>query len=432
MPSNDGAPGTTSQSYRVLIIGGSYAGLSTALTLVDLSRGQIPRFSYDRDIPPPAHRIPVQITVVDERDVHLIGSPKSLACEKFASDSWTRFQDIPGLTSAGINFIRGSVHSVDFATKTAQINENDSKAKRKESYDYLVVGSGLRRTFPTVPQSLRRDDFIAEVKRHAADIQSSQEGVVVVGGGAVGVEMAAELKVLYPHQKITLIHSRNRLLSSEPLPDDFAQRVDSTLREVGVETILGQRVIDTTAVDVENGCRIWRLTLADGRELTTGLVLSAISRSIPTSTYLSSDALNEDGYVKIHPSLQFSGNIPNAESHYCVGDLAAWPGIKRCGGAMHMGHYAGHNLYEQIMARSAGSKPDIKTLNPFPNVIGLAVGRKAVSWTPDEGTKHGEELMGSLFGEDMGNSNRSLRRIISLTARTDCWNYMRLSEPCQA
>lgn len=77
MPSNDGAPGTTSQSYRVLIIGGSYAGLSTALTLVDLSRGQIPRFSYNRDIPPPAHRIPVQITVVDERDGYCKDGPPS-------------------------------------------------------------------------------------------------------------------------------------------------------------------------------------------------------------------------------------------------------------------------------------------------------------------------------------------------------------------
>jgi hypothetical protein len=86
------------------------------------------------------------------------------------------------------------------------------------------------------------------------------------------------------------------------LPDDFAERVESCLREVGVETILGQRVVDTTAVDTENGRRMWRLTLVDGRELTTGLVLSAISRSIPTSTYLPSDALNEDGYVKIHPS----------------------------------------------------------------------------------------------------------------------------------
>ncbi|KAJ5994714.1 hypothetical protein N7481_001691 [Penicillium waksmanii] len=418
MPSNDGVPGA--RSYRVLIIGGSYAGLSTALTLVDLSRGRIPRFSYDREIAPPAHRIPVDITVVDERDgyYHLIGSPKSLACEKFASDSWTRFQDIPGLKSSGINFIRGSVSSVDFAAKTAHIDETDTKAKRNESYDYLVVGSGLRRTFPTVPQSQVRADFIAEAKSHAEEIQNSREGVVVVGGGAVGVEMAAELKILYPDQKITLIHSRNRLLSSEPLPDDFAERVESCLREVGVETILGQRVVDTTAVDTENGRRVWRLTLADGRELTTGLVLSAISRSIPTSTYLSSGALDEAGYVKIHPSLQLSGSIPNAENHYCVGDLAAWPGIKRCGGAMHMGHYAGHNLYEHLMAQSAGSKPDVKNLDPFPNVIGLAVGKKAVSWTPDEGTKHGEELMTSLFGEDMGNSN--------------CWNYMQLGEACKA
>ena len=107
-----------------------------------------------------------------------------------------------------------------------------------------------------------------------------------------------------------------------------------------------------------------------------------------------------------------------------------------------MGHYAGHNLYEQMMAQSAGSKPDIKKLSPFPNVIGLAVGKKAVSWTPDEGTKHGEELMGSLFGEDMGNSskhpiillrpNSCLRRRTELIPKTDCWNYMRLSEACQA
>lgn len=207
MPSNDGVPGA--RSYRVLIVGGSYAGLSTALTLVDLSRGRIPRFSYDREIAPPAHRIPVDITVVDERDGycmvfpsllrqrpslcvaslrspyldHLIGSPKSLACEKFASDSWTRFQDIPGLKSSGIKFIRGSVSSVDFAAKTAHIDETGTKAKRNESYDYLVVGSGLRRTFPTVPQSQVRADFIAEAKSHAGEIRNSREGVVVVGGG---------------------------------------------------------------------------------------------------------------------------------------------------------------------------------------------------------------------------------------------------------
>lgn len=114
--------------------------------------------------------------------------------------------------------------------------------------------------------------------------------------------MAAELKMLEPHQRVTLIHSRGRLLSSEPLPDDFAERVYSILQDGGVEVILGQRVVDTTAVDVEGDQRMWRLTLSDGRQVTTGHVLTAISRCIPTSTYLPPQTLDEQGYVKVHSS----------------------------------------------------------------------------------------------------------------------------------
>jgi thioredoxin reductase len=113
--------------------------------------------------------------------------------------------------------------------------------------------------------------------------------------------MAAELKILNPQQKVTLIHSRKRLLSSEPLPDDFAARSLDILRETGVEVILGQRVVETTAVDRDEG-RVWDLTLSDGRKITTGHVLNAVSQSIPTSTYLSKEVLNEEGYIKVHPS----------------------------------------------------------------------------------------------------------------------------------
>jgi NADH dehydrogenase FAD-containing subunit len=114
--------------------------------------------------------------------------------------------------------------------------------------------------------------------------------------------MAAELKILNPEQKVTLIHSRKRLLSSEPLPDEFAERVDSILRDTGVEVILGQRVMETTAVDTKTGGWIWELTLSDGQQLKTGHVLNAVSQSIPTSTYLPKEALNEEGYVKVHRS----------------------------------------------------------------------------------------------------------------------------------
>lgn len=120
--------------------------------------------------------------------------------------------------------------------------------------------------------------------------------------GAVGVEMAAELKVLDPKQKVTLVHSRERLLSAEPLPDDFKERVASVLRETGVEVIVGRRVIETTAVDTEGAKRTWQLTLSDGTQLKTGHVMNAVSKCIPTSSYLPKDALTQDGYVDIQPT----------------------------------------------------------------------------------------------------------------------------------
>jgi hypothetical protein len=62
--------------WRVLIAGGSYAGLSAALNLLDLCEGRPPRFNPAfkfEDIPAVftgklTRRIPVEITIVDERD----------------------------------------------------------------------------------------------------------------------------------------------------------------------------------------------------------------------------------------------------------------------------------------------------------------------------------------------------------------------------
>lgn len=114
--------------------------------------------------------------------------------------------------------------------------------------------------------------------------------------------MAAELKELDPQQKVTLIHSRDRLLSAEPLPDDFKERVCSVLQGAGVQIILGQRVIDHKAVETTGEGRTWHLTLADGTGIRAGHVMSAVSKCLPTSSYLPEDALDHEGYVKIHPT----------------------------------------------------------------------------------------------------------------------------------
>jgi NADH dehydrogenase FAD-containing subunit len=106
-----------------------------------------------------------------------------LACEKFATEAWTRFQDIPGLKSPDLSFIQGNVTSVDFKGKIAHIVDSETNCNRTEFYDYLIASSGLRRTFPTVPQSLRRDEFLKEAKEHMSNIKNARDGIVVVGGG---------------------------------------------------------------------------------------------------------------------------------------------------------------------------------------------------------------------------------------------------------
>lgn len=114
---------------------------------------------------------------------HLIGSPKALACDKYAPKAWTRFTDIPALKAPNMEFVRGSVTSVDAERKVAQILDLQSQESRREQYDYLIAASGLRRVFPTVPQSLCRDEYLHETRTHKENVQNARDGIVIVGGG---------------------------------------------------------------------------------------------------------------------------------------------------------------------------------------------------------------------------------------------------------
>jgi len=59
----------TNTALRVLIAGGSYAGISAAVNLLDLCHGKAARLAPDKVPSEKAQQgVPVQITIVDERD----------------------------------------------------------------------------------------------------------------------------------------------------------------------------------------------------------------------------------------------------------------------------------------------------------------------------------------------------------------------------
>ena len=124
--------------------------------------------------------------------------------------------------------------------------------------------------------------------------------------GAVGVEMASETKMTWPKLDVKLIHSRQKLLSSEDLPDDFKDHTLAVLEETGVKVITGCRVIDTSTTKTDSTVPSFELTLSDGTKIPAGHVINARSTMIPSTTYFSPDYLDKDGYVKITSSYGFS------------------------------------------------------------------------------------------------------------------------------
>ncbi|KAK3904700.1 hypothetical protein C8A05DRAFT_42263 [Staphylotrichum tortipilum] len=405
-------------ALRVIIVGGSYGGLSAALNLQDLCHGLPPR-----DSPPavgtefvPGPQFPIDITIVDERDgfYHLIGSPLALASETFAQKFWIKYSDMPALQSPDIHVLQGSVTSVDPARKIAIYTPHGNNTVPAElAYDYFIAAAGLRRPWPVVPQSLRKKEFLLKTGEHTRSSTAAKHGVVIVGGGAVGVEMAAELKHTHPSLPVTLVHSHSKLLSSEPLPDEVKDTALELLRETDVTVLMNHRLERSEEeVDGEGGkcVRVW---FANGESLRAGRVDLAVSRGRPATGFLPAEVLDGEGYVKIKADLSF------APDHFAVGDLAKWSGIKRCGAAMHMGYYAVHNIHQLMAVReraaTAGKEekePKFLELGEIPPMIGLAVGKKAVAYWPERGVSSGEEVLSAFFGEDLGFSI--------------CWNHMRL------
>lgn len=172
---------------------------------------------------------------------------------------------------------------------------------RKEgsiSYDYLIAASGLRRQFPAVPQSLDKESYLKEASQHISEISAATDGIVVVGGGAVGIEMATELKLTFPGLKITLVHSRSDLLSNEPLPEEFKSETLKLVQEMEVDVILSSRV--TAVKDNDDGSKT--VEINGSTSIKAGKVIWALSHQLPSSTYLPTEALDADGLVKIRAS----------------------------------------------------------------------------------------------------------------------------------
>ncbi len=213
---------------------------------------------------------------------------------------------------------------------------------KKHSYDKLILALGATPVIPDFPGLDGKNEFslstdMADGVALSSAVAQSTEAAIV-GGGFIGLEIAAALKAR-GYGKVYLLVRRGTLRSY--LDEDMAEKVKDVLVQNGIEMILPAKIESITTRGSKK-C----ITLSD-RELEVDLVFFATGAK--PNVELAQKAglkIGETGAIAVNPSLQTSD--PNI---YAIGDcMENWDiitGSKRrhqlAANAIRTGYIAGRN-----------------------------------------------------------------------------------------
>lgn len=153
-----------------------------------------------------------------------------------------------------VRWVRDRVVSV--ADGKVRLRAGDEAGCKEIPYEYLVVatGSGAGDALPSRVGVEDKRDGCEALKAMQVRIRGA-ERLIVVGGGAAGVELATDAKEHHPEKKVTLVHSRPGVMHR--FGPELQAAALKGLQDLGVEVFLGERLIghdeETGAVTLSSG-----------------------------------------------------------------------------------------------------------------------------------------------------------------------------------
>jgi NADH:quinone reductase (non-electrogenic) len=310
--------------HRVVIVGGGFGGLYTALEL-------------ERTL---ARAADVEVTLIN-KDNFFLFTP--MLHEVAASDI-----DLTNIVSPirallrHVRFFQGDVTAIDLHARTLTVSHGFDGHAHAIEYDYLLIALGSITNFHGLPgleehaltmKTLGdaihlRNTVIAHLEE--ADTECQQHlrqqllTMVVAGGGFAGVETAAgvydfmiDSLTFYPtlrrkDVRLVLVHSGHTILPE--LGEELGQYAQHKLLARGIDIVTGTRV---AAVDDEG------VTLANGAHIPASMVLWTAGTS-PNPLLRSVSPQLSNGRLIVNEFLEVVG----AERVWALGDCAAVPNPK--------------------------------------------------------------------------------------------------------
>lgn len=343
---------SSTQRPRIIIIGAGFGGIHAAREL----EGK-----------------PVDVLLIDRNNYHTF-TPLLYQVATCGLEPGEIAYPVRGIfrSRSNVTFVLGEVIALDREARSVSVRVNGSI--REERYDYLIVAAGsvthyfgkpefAQHAFElkTLEDSVRLRNHILRSFEIAATTtdeayRKALTTIVVVGGGATGLETAGALhelldKVLRKEHAfldsstatVYLVEASDRLL--RPYPEILRIAAHDQLTSLGVKVVLGKAV---ETVDRDG------ITLADGERIETRtLIWSAGVKGSPL-TSLFGLKTNGQGRVPVNPTLE----VADEEGLYVVGDLAYLASPTGEAYAMlipvakQQGISAAHNILRQIQGEA--------------------------------------------------------------------------------
>jgi dihydrolipoamide dehydrogenase len=310
------------------------------------------------DVLAAARRVPgAAEAITGSIDVHA-----AFAQRDYMTSDWSDRTQTPWLDSEGIELVRAHGRLAGERAVEAELKDG-SGIRRLTARKAIVMACGSAPLMPPIP-GLRESKPWDNV-----DITSAKElprRLVVLGGGAIGAEMAQCFRRLGT-EEVTVIEGGQRLLGRE---EPFAgQEVQDALEREGITVLTGVRC---SAVRREGTDGQVTALLEDGREFVGDELLVAVGRRARTNDVgLDTVGLGElaGKWLAVDDRLRVQG--ASGEWLYAVGD---------CNGVAlftHMGKYQGRIVGDVILGKDArdvadqGKVPRITFTDPQVAAVGL-------------------------------------------------------------
>lgn len=307
---------------RVIIIGAGFGGLYAARTLANK---------------------PVEVLLIDRNNFHTF-TPLLYQVATSALEPAEIAQPVRSVfwRDENIEFLMGEVEKLNVKDQYITVKAGDEE--RHEIYDYLIVATGSVTNFfgfdhhnpllfelKTLHDAIRLRNHILRLFERAAwteDLEQRQAltTMVVVGGGATGLETAGALHELYNHvlekeyhplrdirAKVFLVEAMDHLLQA--YPDKLQRAALAQLESLGVEVILGSSVTEIT----ENCIR-----LDKGQEIATHTIIWSAGVRASELVMELSQPLQRNGRIGVRPTMEVNG----LSNIYAVGDIAYLEDVK--------------------------------------------------------------------------------------------------------